>query len=97
MYDFAADGSKISDLAKQIETVAGEISTLSGQIQQGITALNDAWTGSSYDTFSAKCAEYYPAMDTLAKILEAYVSILSENVSPAEEELCNAIKAALSL
>ena len=97
MYDFAADSTEIGNVVDEITAAAEKISGFSADIQKGITELNNDWKGSSYDTFSAKCAEYYPAMDTLAKILEAYATILSKTVSPAEEKLCNAIKAALSL
>lgn len=97
MYDFAADSTEISNVVDEIKAAAEKISGFSADIQKGITGLNHDWKGSSYDTFSAKCAEYYPAMDTLAKILEAYATILSTTVTTAEEELCKAIKDALSL
>lgn len=92
MYDFAVDFSKIGDLITDLEDKATTVEDQIQIIEAGIAGLQEAWDGSSYQTFKAKCEEFYPAMHSLPVMLRAYSWLFKERVGPAEKELGTALQ-----
>ena len=87
MYDFAVDVSKITDLITNLKDKAHIVEDQIRVIEEGINGLQEAWDGSSYQTFKAKCEEFYPAMHSLPIMLKAYSWLFENSVSTAEEKL----------
>ena len=92
MYDFAINYSKISDLITDLEDKANTVEDQIQIIEEGIASLQEAWDGSSYQTFKAKCEEFYPAMHSLPVMLRAYSWLFEKRVLPAEKELGTTLK-----
>ena len=96
MYDFAVDSDKIFEFTNKLSDKVLVIEEQIGIIINGIAGLQEAWDGSSYQTFKAKCEEFYPAMHSLPFVLRAYSSLFYSNVANAELELTEKISAAVS-
>lgn len=94
MYNFAVDLEKIETVASELTKSAAEVEGYVNNIIDSITGLNESWSGTSYDTFLAKCKEFYPSMQMLPVMLKAFSKILNETVSPAENTLDETIKTA---
>lgn len=96
MYDFAVDTDKIDALVRELTAKANSVEEQIQIIENGIAGLQEAWDGSSYQTFKAKCEEFYPAMHSLPVVLKAYSSLFSTDVIDAEETLVGKIKEAMA-
>jgi uncharacterized protein YukE len=71
-YGFVADAEKMQELHNDLVNTANEITAFIEDIYTKVDDLNTVWSGSSYDSFKAKCESYRISLDQLPQILNAF-------------------------
>lgn len=77
-YNFAVNHEMSQEISTELSRVAEETENIIGKIYSEINALGDAWSGTSYEVFKAKCLEYEPALSALVYQLQAFSKMYSD-------------------
>lgn len=78
-YNFAVNHEISLEISTELSRVAEETESVIEKIYGEINSLGDAWTGTSYEVFKAKCLEYKPALDALVYQLQAFSKMYSDD------------------
>ncbi len=97
--DFEINREDLWELYNELSTAASNVESNIGLIYQGIDAMNEAWSGPSYDDFKLKAESYRKYLDALRenynvwgkivvdKLLSGVVQDLSDKIQEAYDAL----------
>jgi len=65
--DFEINGEMVSELASELETAASSVNDNVSAVYAAIDAMNEAWSGPSYDDFKATANGYKAYLDAITE------------------------------